>query len=241
MRFFVSLVALGFFLVSLGTSEAATTWKTFDGQTFQADPVQFDFESKVVTLLNAESGARVSYHTRDLDFRSKRKLLLSPVFHRSYPKGGFWPTEKISLFAIAILSPIILLIAGMWLAGLFFAKKFNPFKALGAFLGSWIAGVILIICYLVFAAKSDMGVGLIWFGTAIAGLVMALFISSIYSTTFLKGVIIFVTHILFAALLAFLLIIGTETLLPLDEVSGFWEKWVFAKTGLVEGVSRTGY
>ena len=217
-----------------GGEAAAKIWTKTGGDTFDADPIQFDYKTKTVTFFNNETKSREDLPAAELDYRSKRRLLLSPVFHSSYPKGGLWPKEKIKLFALVIFSPIALLVVGMWLAALFTAKRFNPFSAVGAFLGSWIAGVILVVCYLIYAAKSGMGAGLIWVGAGVAALVMALFISSIYNTTYVKGIIIFVGHILMAGLLAFLLLIGTDTLLPREEVSAFWEHWVFAPVGLIE-------
>ncbi|MDF1814855.1 MAG: hypothetical protein P1V20_21810 [Verrucomicrobiales bacterium] len=233
---FLLLVLSGFFTLGIEAGE----WRTFDGQVLKADAVDFDFPTKMVTLENPETRARANYSTGDLDFKSKRLLFFHPVFHRSFP-DGFMQKEKLWLFGIAILSPIALLIVGMWLAGLFIAKKFNPFSAIGAFLGSWIAGVILTVCYLVFAQKSEFGLGLIYIGILLAALVMAMFISAMYQTTFLKGIVIFVAHLVFAALLGYVLIYGMEKIVSLDDVSAFWHQWVFQPTGLVEGPPREGY
>jgi hypothetical protein len=212
----------------------AATWRTLDGQSVEAEAVEFDFTTKMVTLENKVNNARANYYTRDLDFKSRRLLLFAPVFHQSFPESTFWPKEKIWLCGLAILSPIFLLIVGMWLAGLFVARRFNPFSAIGAFLGSWIAGVILVICYMVFAQKGNLGNGMIYTGMGIASLVMALFVSAMYRCSFLKGVLIFVGHIVFAAFLAYVIVYGADKIFPPDQVNDFWQQWVYIPTGLVE-------
>ncbi|MDF1755355.1 MAG: hypothetical protein P1U89_21380 [Verrucomicrobiales bacterium] len=224
-----------------GDTVQAGEWRTFDGKIIDAEAVEFDFATKMVMMENPETKGRANYSTRDLDFSSRRKLFLSPVFHRSFPEGSFWSKEKMWLIGIAILSPVVLLVAGMWLAGLFIAKRFNPFSAIGAFLGSWVAGVILIICYFVFAQKGNYGMGIIYFGIVLSALIMALFISAMYRTTFIRGILIFFGHLVFAALLGYILLYGMDKLLPPDQVSAFWQKWVFMPTGLLEGPPRQGY
>lgn len=239
MRLFAFLPALGcvgmvlFFLTVQSVEAGAPSWRTYDGKTIEGKAIDFNFETKTVTL-QPDDGERTALFSQDLDFQSKRRLLFSNVFHASYPDTGFfWSKEKYTFFAMVIFSPIILLIIGMWLSALFVARKFNPFSAVGAFLGSWIAGVILVICYMVMAAKSGSGNAVVYGGSVFAALVMALFVSAVYKTKFLKGLLIFVCHFLFAGLLGFLLIYGADILLPGDEVNAFWEKWVFEPTGLV--------
>ncbi len=240
MRVLLSTAACALLLFLVSCSGEKRGWKTYDGRTIQADAVRFDFAGKTVILENRETGERNRFSSRDLDFESKRRLLFSPVFHQSYPSEGWWIREKWNLVGLAVLSPVALLLVGMWLSGLFIARKFNPFSAAGAFIGSWIAGAILIVCYMVFAAKSNLGEGLIWLGMVIASAVMALFVSAVYQTSFVRGFFVFAGHLFFAGLLAFLLFFGADTLLPRDEVARFWENFVFAPTGLVEG-ARRGY
>jgi len=228
-------------LVGLWTSETrAAVWRTLDGQAIEGEAVEFDFTTKMVTLENKGNGSRANYNTRDLDFKSRRLLFFSPVFIDSFPEATFWPKEKIWMVGLWILSPIFLLISGMWLAGLFVAKRFNPFSAIGAFLGSWIAGVILVICYLVFAQKGNLGNGVVYVGVGIATLVMALFVSAMYRCSFPKGVLIFLGHIVFAAFLAYVIVYGADQIFPPNQVSDFWQKWVYAPTGLVESAVPEG-
>lgn len=231
-----AVVICGFLFTLSGI---AGTWRTFDGQVIHADPVEFDFETKMVTLENPDTQARANYNTRDLDFASRRLLLFSPIFHSSLPSG--LPSEKLWLFGLAMVSPILLLIVGMWVSGLFIARKFNPFSAVGAFLGSWIAGVILMICYLIFAEKGGFGIQMVGVGGIVGVAAMALFISAIYQTSYLKGVLIFVGHLVFAGFFAYILLYHMDKFMSPDDVSAFWQKWVFSPTGLVDGPPRDGY
>ena len=240
MRVIATITAIATLFAVVSCSPGITQLKTLNQKEFEGEVTGFDFASKTVTIQLAGIGGQSNINTSDLDYRSKRKLLFSPAFHGSYPSTGFWIKEKWILLALAILSPIALLVTGMWLAGLFIARRFNPFSAVAAFLGSWVAGAILIACYLVFAAKSNLGAGLIWVGVIISILIMALFVSAMYRTSFIKGIFIFVAHLFFAGLLAFLAVFGADTLLPSDRVSEFWESYVFRPTGLVEG-PREGY
>lgn len=233
---------LGASILSPSCGAAPLTWSTYNGKTIQGDVVKFDFQTKQVVLEDRSTGTRSALDTAELDLRSKRQLMLSPFFHNSFPSEGMWPKEKITLLAIAVLSPVILLIIGMWLAGMFVARRFNPFSALGAFLGSWIAGVILVVCYIVFASKSDgNGQGFIWVGSIIAVAVMTLYVSGIYSTSFVRGFLIIIGQFAFAALLAVLIVYGMDSLMEPDRVHALWEKWIFAPTGLVEGPPDPGY
>lgn len=228
-------------MILCSSSLFAGKWTTYDGQSVEADVINFDFATKMVTVEDPETQARTDYNTKDLDFSSRRQLLFSPVFHQSFPATGLiWPREKMWLFGLAIVSPILLLIIGMWVAGVFIARRFNPFSAVGAFLGSWIAGVILMVCYLVFAQKGG-GTSIIYIGGLVGTMVMALFISAMYRTSFLKGVLIFIFHLLFAGFFAFVLIYKMEKFVPPDQVSAFWDSWVFIPTGLMDGAPRAGY
>ncbi len=230
------------FLLIFGGTSTAATWRTYDGQTIKASVSSFDYENKMVTLENMDTQARAAYKTLDLDYKSARMLLVSPKFFQSYPKGRIWSKEQMTLVGIYLGSPIILLIVGMWLAGLFIAKRFNPFSAIGAFIGSWIAGAILLICYMIFASKSSgNGTMFIVLGALIATLVMSLYISAIYKTTFFRGFFIFIGHLFFAALIGFLLIYGTDTLLAEGDVSQFWNQWIFRPVGLTDSPSPGGY
>lgn len=233
-------ILCGCYFISTSTL-LATSWRTYDGTEFEAVATAFDFETKDVTLTYPDTETIATHNTKDLDFKSRQKLLFSPTFHNSLPEG-FASPEKLWLYGLAIFSPVLLLIIGMWLSGLFIARKFNPFSALGAFLGSWIAGIILMACYRVFAAKSsDGGTGFLIFGFIIATVVMALFISAVYKTSFLKGLFIFVAHVLFAALVGYLLIFSADVFFPNDQVSAFWDQWVFSKVGLIEKIASEGY
>lgn len=236
------LLFLSVSILSPPCNGAPLDWSTYNGEIFQGDVVKFDFQTKQVILEDRSTGARSTVDTAELDLKSKRQLMLSPFFHNSYPSEGMWPKEKITLVAIAVLSPVVLLIIGMWLAGMFVARRFNPFSALGAFLGSWIAGVILVVCYIVFASKSEgSGQGFIWVGSIIAVLVMTLYVSGIYNTSFIRGFLILIGQFAFAGLLAFLIVYGMDSMMEPDEVQALWEKWIFAPTGLVHGPPDPGY
>jgi len=228
--------------LSPASAEPARTWKTLDGKAVQASAVAFNFDTKMVTLESGEN-SQAQYSTKDLDFSSRRMLFFSPVFQNSQSSGsstGIWRKERIFYWALLIFGSVFLLILGMWLSGLFIARRFNPFSSIGAFLGSWLAGAILMVCYLLFAAKTGTGGGgLIWFGGLIAMVVVAMFVSAIYRTSFLKGLFIFIGHLAFAGLLGYVLVFGSDTFFP-DQTSEFWERWVFVPTGLVEGF-REGY
>lgn len=229
----VKLIAIfGIILGNYISPLNAGQWSFLNSTSVEGKVTEFDFETKTVTIENPDTLEVLTFNTADLDFPSKRRLLFSRIFHTSFG----WSMEKIWLFGLAILSPVLLLIVGMWLSALFIAKKFNPFSAIGAFIGSWVSGILLLICYFIFGEKAGGSMaGFMWVGGVLATGVMALFISAIYKTKFLKGLFIFIAHLIFAGLVGYLLIFSAEKLFPADQVAGFWEDWVFSKVGLVAG------
>lgn len=237
---FLSLLFLTISLLGIAPL-SASTWTLFDGSEFDAELVKFDYKTKTLFFTRAD-GIETTHNSKDLAFTSKRKLLFSQQFRKSYSEVDttLWPAGKIWAFAIVAISPVIFLIIGMWVAGLFIAKKFNPFKAVGAFIGSYLAGIVLLACYFIFSEKAN-STTFIWVGAAVAAVAMTFFIASIYDTKFIGGLLILITHFIFAGLIAGLLIYGTEFFFPVNQISAIWDQYIFSKVGLLDGPSRVGY
>ena len=243
MQPFHSILILAVLIIGSTINSSEAAWKLFDGTVVEGELVEFDYSSKNVTL-ELGNGSQSIHNSADFAFQSKRELLFTAAFQQSYPSGNFgmWPVEKFWYFGLAAVAPVLLLILGMWLAGLFIARKFSPFKAIRAFLGSWLAGVLLFAVYLWFASKNEgSATWLFLLGGLLATVAMAFFVASVYNTKFLKGLFVFIAHIAFAGLVGYFLIYNAELFVPIDQVSAFWDEFVFSRVGLLDGPSRQGY
>lgn len=224
-------VCLGLLLITgIPTAQA---WELETGQQVGGDAIHFDYETKSLGLRDPVTGKETEIPVRDLSLRSRQRLLVSEIFHQSYPDERGWPEEKSHLLRIAILSPAAALFLGFWIGGLVLAKKVNPLRALVAFLGGWLVGGLFLFFYLYFAGRFGGGAGTVVFGAVLGTVFLSLFVSAIYSCTVLRGFLIFLFQIFAAAVIGLTGLFLAEILTPRDTLERFWEDRVFIPSGLM--------
>ncbi len=209
-------------------------WELNTGETIDGVPAAFDFKDKSVTFFNRLTESQRKVASDDLVLRSRQRLLISPVFHHSYPEEGNWPDEKRNLLSIAFFAPAISLFVGFWLAGWFVTGKLNPVLAIFGFLGSWLIGCLLIFCYLMFAEMSDSKNMVIIGGVIMSTIIVAIFVSAVYGCSFLKGMAVFLLQALAGICVSALGLAVFGLAFPDEIEDRIWTEHVFVPVGLQE-------
>jgi len=209
-------------------------WDLDSGEKLDGVPTAFNFDGKSVIFFNRLSQIERTIPVDELDLRSRQKLLLSPVFHHSYPDVGNWPDEKRRLLIFALLAPTVSLFLGFWLAGWFVAGKFNPILALFGFLGSWLIGGLLIFCYLMFAEMTENKTPVVAGGAIVSTILVAIFVSAVYSCSFIKGLAVFLLQSLAAICVTALGLLLFGIVVPDEQEERIWRELVFVPVGLQE-------
>lgn len=228
MRFRI-LLALCVFLCGPATAQAL---ELRDGEKLMGTVTAFDFETKKVTVVDPLTKDGVQVPVSDLSLRSRQVLLFSPALHRSYPEGEHWPKEKVRLLIYGTLAPTLVLFAGFWISGWLIGGKLNPIRAFFGFLGGWIVGALFVAFYLFFALRFEKGTMLVGVGALLAMVFVPMFVSAIYQCSFLRGLGIFLFHLVAAACLLAIGLVALELLAPPDLLEYWWESRVFEPVGL---------
>ena len=223
-------------LLSSHCAHATSDWQLKgDEEVFRARPVSFNFHSKTLELQEPNTLVRKEINTRDLSLSSKRQLLFSGIFHSSYPREPHpWPKEKIRLLLLAAFAPIAICVLAFWISGLILTGRFSPFRAIFGFFGSWIAGLILMACYLYFSHRAGGSSSVLGFGGLVTTAIVSVYVSAVYSCKIWQGLSIFLLHIVASVVLAICLLFGTEKVVPLEKVEAFWDERVFIPVGLMD-------
>lgn len=216
-------------------------WELKTGETIDGVPARFDFEDKTITFFNRLSESQREVASDELVLRSRQRLLLSPVFHRSYPDEGNWVDEKRKLLSFAFLTPAISLFVGFWLAGWFVTGKFNPVLAVFGFLGSWLIGCLLVFCYLMFAEMSDSKNAVIVGGATVSTIIVSIFVSAVYSCSFLKGMAVFLLQTLAAICVTALGMLAFSLAVPDITEETIWTEHVFIPVGLQSKIDSSQF
>ncbi|MEX2578330.1 MAG: hypothetical protein WD342_04665 [Verrucomicrobiales bacterium] len=217
----------------------ASGWELDSGRTLDGVPVAFDYENKSVTFENRITGGRRAVPAENLSLRSRQRLLFSTPFRRSHPEGAAGREEKNRLLRLGLLTLAGPLFLGFWIAGWFVAGKFNPLLALSGFLGSWILGGILVVCYLFFAETIGSRSAALIVGVTAATIFAAVFVSAVYGCTFVKGLLVFLLQPLAAVCVAGIGLLVFELILPKETEDRIWRHYVFAPVGLIESPSTS--
>lgn len=196
----------------LSEGQAAGEWTSSEGEEFDGRLIGFDFESKRALFETAE-GKRSEVSTRDLSQSSRWRLLLSPTFSRSFPEDD-WTQEQRYYLLLATLGISLPLLASFYLCALILFKNGNPLRAISGWIGSVLLGGFFGTFYLILSAKNpSTATGVLVFGGSVSLGVLSLYVSVIYSTSFINGLKLLVLH-LFGAFL-----ILAVSLLVLQRVS----------------------
>ncbi len=221
----------------------AEPWSLHDGRGLPGEPTLFDPERKTVHFRDPISEREAIVPTEELSLRSRQKLLLSPVFHRSGGEG--WLQSPAKRWVATKAAGIVALAMGLgfWVAGWSCAGKWNPLLAGIGFVGTWVLVGILVAFYTFLKARIEGGAGIVALGTAATLTVASLYVSAVYACSYWRGLLALLVHpvagvcLLVAGLAAMEATVGTE------QAEIWWNAQVFEPAGLIppqEPEARTG-
>lgn len=218
----------------IGSTGQLHAWTLLSGEDIEGKPVAFRFEEKTLVFENPVLGEPIEIKTKDLSLRDRQRLLISPLFHESFPKNPAWPKEKRNLLLFAVFSPVAALLIGFWIAGIIVARKFSPVRAFVGFCGGWILGILFFFLYLYFSSRIGGGITTVLFGCGMGLVILSFYISAIYSCDIFKGLLIFLLQLFIAGVLSLAVIFAGGLMFDQHDAERFWNEKVFAPVGLIE-------
>lgn len=224
-----------FFLLFFAGQTTASAWTRISGEPIEGEPAVILYEEKSVWFARSRTqGDGEMVATKDLSLRDRQKLLVSPLFYKSFPEKPAWSREKRNLLLLWFLSPVVALYVGFWIAAMIVARKYSPLRAFYGFAGGWILGMLMFSLYLYFASRIGGGALTVLFGTGLAFLLLSFYISAVYSIDLFKGLLIFLLQLFVAAFLSTATLLASEAILDRHEIERFWNERIFAPVGLIE-------
>lgn len=221
----------GLLLLASGEGNA---WQRVDGSRIEGEPVRFDYAAKTLRFESPVSRSAEEIPARDLSLRGRQRLLLSPLFLRSYPEDLGWSAERQRLYLYSFLAPAIALLAGFWIAALVLARKAHPFRAVIAWMGSWMIGALFVSFYIYFSQRIGGGLGTVLVGGGLGLVFLAFFISAVYDCSIFKGLLIFLLQLFAGSFFAIVAFALSDTLFEEQRVESFWNEKVFVPVGMVD-------
>lgn len=193
-----SLIAAVLLLLLAGPGSAFgadSGWTTQEGESIPGDLVRFDFESKEAIFQISEGASENPVPTADLSPDSRWRLLMSPIFSRSFPTEE-WAPEQTYYLTLAIGVPIFFLLLSFWICAAILLKKLNPLRALAGWFGSAVLGGFLIGFYLVLSARSPgSATGILIFGALLSLFLLSMYVSAIYHVSTMEGFKVLICHV----------------------------------------------
>ncbi|MCB1065703.1 MAG: hypothetical protein KDN20_22640 [Verrucomicrobiae bacterium] len=191
--FWVGLAVLLLTLFPVAT-QADSGWTERNGQAVAGELHQFDFTEKVAVFQD-EDGKLRSIPAEELSTDSRWRLLVSPIFSRSFPKDE-WTPEQSRFLVVAVTGPVIFLLISFYLCALVLLKNGNPLLALAGWFGSALLGGFLMSFYLVLSSRSSGSAGgVLILGAIICAGLLSVYVSAIYKTTTWEGLKLLVVHV----------------------------------------------
>ncbi len=215
-----------------GTAALAESWSLKNGGAREGEAVAFDYGSKELKLSDPVTGKITTVSTRELSLRSRQRLLLSPLIHGTdrgdhpEPEGR----DQRPLYLLAVFAAFI--IPGFWLSGWFLTGKANPLFGFMGAVGSWVILGILFTFYSALRVRIDGGTGVIIFGTLVSFVAAPIFVSAVYSCTYLKGILLFAFHLVAAFCLFAITMVLVEPIAGIEQVDAWWSEFIFDPIGL---------
>ncbi|MDF1825174.1 MAG: hypothetical protein P1U68_11060 [Verrucomicrobiales bacterium] len=228
------LLRLALICLLIGSSSRLHAWTLLSGETIEGKPVAFQFEEKVLVFENPLVEGPIEIQSKDLSLRDRQRLLISPLFYKSFPGNPAWPREKRNLLLFAVFSPVAALLIGFWIAGILVARKISPIRALCGFCGGWILGILFFSLYLYFSSKIGGGITTVLFGSGMGLMILSFYISAIYSCNIFKGLLIFLLQLFIGTALSLSFIFAGDLMFDQHNVERFWNEKVFAPVGLID-------
>ncbi|MDF1739280.1 MAG: hypothetical protein P1U86_08980 [Verrucomicrobiales bacterium] len=210
----------------------AAKWELSSGTELTGEPVQFNFKTKLVSWKDPITGSFNDVSAEKLSYKTRQRLILSPLIHNSYAGEQLWPKERQAMLFKLFLLAGVFMCAGFWVAGWLIAGKWNPLSASFAFIGSWIVAGIFIVMYLFLNSRVGEGNGVLILGILSAAGFASLFTSAIYGCTFVKGLKIFLFQAVTSICLLFISAFIFELAVPEKTKDKIWTRHIFIPSGL---------
>lgn len=173
---------------------AAEGWTNHQDEPIAGELSAFDFQSKEA-VFEDEDGRRTAVPTSELSEDSRWRLLISPIFARSFP-GDRWTPQQKRYFFLAGLGPSLTLLISFYLCALILFKNGNPLRAIAGWCGSVLLGGFLFGFYVSLSNRNPTSaVGVLVFGALVCLAVLSLYVSVIYGNGFVDGLKLLLLHV----------------------------------------------
>lgn len=209
------------------------TWSVGGGESIDAELQRFHFDDKTITLQNRDDGSESTVATVDLSLQSRLQLLVSPKFVAGYPSDD-WTPQQSHFVILAAVVPAFYFLAAFWLTVALLLKRASPIRALIAFVGGWLLGLLLIGSYVIISARvgqSALAIGFI--GLGVTAFFVSMFISAVYETSTWNGFLVFISHLFIAAILATLSAGTVNAFIAEKKLDEILTRQVFEPVGLM--------
>ncbi|HRQ88605.1 MAG TPA: hypothetical protein PLA50_07395 [Bacteroidia bacterium] len=227
-----ALLLLGL-LLSVGAPLGAADWTYRNGDPIPGAPVRFDSGSKLLTFRDELVGKETLVPSKELSLKSRQRLLLSPIV-RDMDRTG--EPETVRLFLIGGATAAATFFAGFLIAAWLVCGKRNPFQAAVGFAGAWIVVAVLAACYSALHSHFGGNPRIVLLGAAMCLALAPFYLSAVYNCGYLKGQLLFFTHLLVGTCLFLTTLAVAHLAMPED----WWDREVFAPVGIIAPEPRTG-
>ena len=235
----VVTIAFGVLLAILTPVELQADYETWnvrggtERRLIHAELEAFDFETKEAVIRDRD-GEQHRYSTDTLDSEGRIRLLLSPVFVRSFPDG--MSKEKLWFVVFAVGVPSAFLLAGFFLSAVILMKSVNPVRAVVAWVGAVVLGAFLVSFYVFLSGRSppEAVKGVIVVGMIAVAILLSLYVSIIYRTTLVKGFKMLLLHVAAALLLFAAAVVFFKVGLAEDQAERILDGSIFQRVGLTD-------
>lgn len=217
----------------IGLSPASAAWHFRTGEPLPGDPVAFDSREKTVTVRESLTDKETIIPVGRLSLRSRQKLLVSPLFLRAEREGDLWPAAKLRLLAFAVAIPGVVFFFLFWAIAWIATGRFNPVLAFIGFVGSWVIVAIFAICYAFLEMRLGGGAKVFALGLAVAFGTTPLYLSAVFGCSYLKGLVVLVSHALAGIFVIALMLTSAELVAGSSVAETVWNRAVFEPAGLI--------
>lgn len=229
MKFLFLIFAL---LMLSHVSASAAKWEFATGEEISGEPVAFDFQKKLIQWEDPLTDTTQIVPARNLSLRSKQRLVMGSLIHDNFEGESMWPHERRVMLLKVLGVPAIIMLSAFWIVGILVTRKWNPVRAIIGFSGGWIVAAIFVVMYIFFSNRLGGGMKTILTGIGAAGIFSAMFTSVVYNASFIKGLALFVLHIIASLGLLMTTIIVFELATTETQAEEFWTEHIFVPSGL---------
>ena len=217
-------------LCPLETTAGSLSFK--NGEPLNGDVLDFDYHQKSIRVTDPVTGKVNHVPSTELSLRSRLRLITSPHFRKFLDGLDYESPGLRRLLGVTFIAFVASFLPGFWVCGWLVSGKLNPLRALVGFFGSWIVITILLICYSFLQFRFEGGTKVLVTGAIVSLAVTPVFVSGVYSCTYGKGLVIFLSHLAAGFLL---LLVGASAagfIAGRERADFWWNETVFAPVGL---------